>query len=130
MLNHGIRMHAKENQKPPYEQKAVAPGEIDRYLVSKMFLGSVQSDLRGTLTESVAGSELPDTSDELGETTVAEGEADDHLRVVDAAGSDVEHGQNPRRRREAEQTQRRRVGELAVVDGEGRLRLVKSVAAS
>lgn len=81
------------------------------------------------LTKRVTSSEFPNASDKLSRSSVSDGETDDQFRVLDSTSGDVEHRQHPSGGRETEQTQWSRVGKLAVVDGEGRLRGVLNVSA-
>lgn len=82
------------------------------------------------LTESVTAGKLPNTGNELASTSVSNSETNDEFRVCDTASRNVEHAQDPSRGGETEKTERRRVGKLAVVDGETGLRGVLCVAAS
>lgn len=63
---------------------------------------------------------LPHTSQQLDETTVAESSANNDVRVLKAAGSQVDAGQDESGQGESAETERSRVGEL------GGRRLVKT----
>lgn len=82
----------------------------------------------GGSTESVTCGKLPHSGEELGNTTVADGETDNDVGNSDAASLDVVHGQDKGGGGEAKQTQRRGVGESTMVDGEGGLRGVLRVS--
>lgn len=131
---------ANENQKPPYDEKAVAP---------KVYIVSVQdagwgARSGGRSCTHVTASPLFHSSDELDETTVAQRHTEHDVRVTDVSYLHVVHGQDKGRRGEAvvstlilyapsphspEETQRGRVGEASVVDRESGLRVVDRVTA-
>ena len=111
-------MRAKEIQKAPYDEKAVAPNVFpavcDEAGISGVpGTGNVRSRQKRT-------GELPHACEQLCKSSVAECETDNDVRDGDAACARVVEGENKGGRRKCHQTQRGRVGELAVEDGDWR----------
>jgi hypothetical protein len=60
---------------------------------------------------------IPHASKQLNKTSVAESEGNDNVRSLDTSGVHVDTGQDESGQGESRETQRRRVGELAVLVG-------------
>lgn len=98
-------------------------------------------------TKGVSGSKLPHAGQELNETSVEEGESDDNVGGSDTTGLDVDEREDCRRQRishdsttkemkrterrqgEGRESERSRVSEASVEDGEGGLGVVERVSA-
>lgn len=79
-------------------------------------------------TKCVTGGKLPHTGQELAKTSVPKGHSENDVGSVDSSCLNVEQGEHEGSCAECQQTERRRVGELSVEDGEGRLRVVDGVS--
>lgn len=88
--------------------------------------GSVRGESGGS--EGVTTSELPHSSEELSESSETHGHSDDDVGVGDSSDSTVVPRKDEGGRRESEETERSRVRELPVVDGERGLRGIERVS--
>lgn len=79
-------------------------------------------------TKCVTGGKLPHTGQELAETSIPKGHSENEVGSMDPSCLNVEHGEHEGGRAKAHQTERSRIGELSVKDGEGRLRVVDGVS--
>ena len=107
-------MIAKEIQKPPYEDRAVAP-KVFPMAISLRHTLAFDRAVFGNSTELATN--LPHTSQQLDETTVTESESDDNVGRGDTASVHVDGAQNEGGEGESAQAERSRVGELAFLDG-------------
>jgi len=124
--------HDEGEREPGHEVDAQRAVQLVRVGISSEDTGARPEDQRerdpeaairaeSSGTEGVTGSELPHASEELDETSDANGHADDEIGGGDASRADIEEGENQGGRSEGEQAERTRITEASVVDGETRL---------
>lgn len=100
---------AKESQKPPYEERAVAP----KVFPTAISLHKVVSPC--SRKHKSPESDIPHASKQLDETTVTKGESDDNVRRSNAVGTQVDERQDESGKGKGTKTQGGRVGELSLL---------------
>jgi hypothetical protein len=100
-----VRMIAKESQKPPYEDSAVAP----KVLPTAISLAQVSLPVPCRWWAS----NVPHASKQLDKTSVPISERDDEVGVCNVVGADIDQRKHESSQGESRETQRRGIGELA-----------------
>ena len=103
----GVRIMPKASQKPPYDERAVAP---------KVLPTAISLRIRQPSCLREASEYLPHASQQLHQPTIPECNANHNIRHSDIRSSHIDQAQHKGGESKSAESQRRRVGEFTIGD--------------